>query len=58
MIEAVNFWNEPNNKSHRDFEVDPEWHLFAEMIKLTAQAAKAESPGITRNWMKIPTQHD
>jgi len=48
MIEAVNFWNEPNNKSHWDFEVDPEWHLYAKMVKLAAQAAKAENPGITR----------
>lgn len=48
MIEAVKFWNEPNNKSHWDFEVDPEWHMYAEMVKLAAQAAKAENPGILR----------
>src|SRR5215212_3135554 len=23
VIEAVMFWNEPNNKSHWDFEIDP-----------------------------------
>ena len=28
MIEAVMFWNEPNNKSHWDFEIDPEWNKF------------------------------
>jgi beta-xylosidase len=48
MIEAVNFWNEPNNKSHWDFEVDPGWKLFAEMVRLAARAAKDENPGITR----------
>lgn len=48
MIEAVNFWNEPNNKSHWDFEVDPEWKIYSEMVKLAAQAAKAENPGILR----------
>jgi beta-xylosidase len=48
MIEAVKFWNEPNNKSHWDFDVDPEWHIYSEMIKLAAQAVKAESPGIIR----------
>jgi beta-xylosidase len=48
MIEAVKFWNEPNNKSHWDFEVDPEWHIYAEMVKLAAQAVKAENPGILR----------
>lgn len=48
MIEAVKFWNEPNNKSHWDFEVDPEWHIYADMVKLAAQACKAENPGILR----------
>ena len=32
MIEAVMFWNEPNNKSHWDFEIDPEWKIFAEVV--------------------------
>ena len=36
MVEAVMFWNEPNNKSHWDFEIDPEWRHFAEMVKLAA----------------------
>lgn len=48
MIEAVNFWNEPNNKSHWDFEVDPEWRLYAQMVKLAAKSAKEENPGILR----------
>lgn len=48
MIEAVKFWNEPNNKSHWDFEVDPEWQMYAEMVKLAALACKAENPGILR----------
>ena len=48
MIEAVKFWNEPNNKSHWAFEIDPEWKAFAEMVKLAAQAVKAENPGILR----------
>lgn len=48
MIEAVKFWNEPNNKSHWDFEVDPEWHIYSDMVKLAAQAAKAENSGILR----------
>jgi len=34
MIEAVMIWNEPNNKSHWDFEIDPDWSKFAAMIKL------------------------
>jgi beta-xylosidase len=48
MIEAVNFWNEPNNKSHWDFEVDPEWNIYTEMVKLAANAARSVNPGILR----------
>ena len=44
MIEAVMFWNEPNNKSHWDFEVDPGWSKFAEMVKLASGAVRAENP--------------
>ena len=48
MIEAVKFWNEPNNKSHWDFEIDGDWKIFSEMVRLAAQAVKAENPGILR----------
>ena len=48
MIEAVKFWNEPNNKSHWDLELDPGWQQYAGMVRLAAQAVKAESPALTR----------
>jgi beta-xylosidase len=48
VIEAVMFWNEPNNKSHWDFEIDPDWTKFAGMIKLAADAVRAENPRLTR----------
>ena len=48
MIEAVMIWNEPNNKSHWDPEVDPEWAAFAEMARLAGQAVAAESPRLLR----------
>ena len=48
MIEAVMLWNEPNNLSHWDFEVDPGWELFARMTKLAGQAVAAEKPGLKR----------
>ena len=48
MIEAVMFWNEPNNKSHWDFEVDPGWTRFASMIKLAAEAVRSENPRLLR----------
>lgn len=48
MIEAVKFWNEPNNKSHWDFQIDTDWKIYSDLVKLAAQAVKAENPGITR----------
>jgi beta-xylosidase len=49
MIEAVMFWNEPNNKSHWDFEnLDPEWHIFSDMVRLAGQAVAAENPRLPR----------
>ena len=48
MIEAAKFWNEPNNKSHWDPEVDPGWTRYAQMVKLATAAVAAEAPGLTR----------
>ena len=48
MIEAVMFWNEPNNKSHWDFEVDPGWTKFSAMVKLAADAVRSENPRLQR----------
>jgi beta-xylosidase len=48
MIEAVMIWNEPNNKSHWDFEIDPDWALFAQMAKAAGQAIAAENPRLPR----------
>ncbi len=48
MIEAVMFWNEPNNKSHWDFEIDPDWSSYARMVRLAAAAVAAERPRLTR----------
>ncbi|HEY8213562.1 MAG TPA: beta-xylosidase [Methylocystis sp.] len=48
MIEAAMIWNEPNNKSHWDPELDPDWALFAEMATLAGQAIRAENAQLTR----------
>ena len=48
MIEAAMIWNEPNNKSHWDPEVDPGWNLFAETAICAAQAIRAENSRIPR----------
>ena len=41
-------WNEPNNKSHWDPALDPDWLLFADMACRAADAIAAENPRITR----------
>jgi beta-xylosidase len=48
MIEAVKFWNEANNKSHWNSEIDVDWRIYAEMVKMGAQAVKAERPQVLR----------
>jgi beta-xylosidase len=48
MIEAVMFWNEPNNKSHWDFELDPDWNIFASMVQLAAEAVRSENSRLLR----------
>jgi beta-xylosidase len=48
MIEAAMIWNEPNNKSHWDPEIDPGLKRFAEMAKLAGQAIRAENPRLPR----------
>lgn len=48
MIEAVKLWNEPNNKSHWDFAIDPEWKLFARMATLAGDAVRGENGTLTR----------
>lgn len=41
-------WNEPNNKSHWDFEIDPEWQRYGEMVRLAAAAVQAENPRLLK----------
>src|SRR5690606_12402011 len=43
MIEAVMIWNEPNNKSHWDPEIDPGWKRFSAMAIAAGQAIRAEN---------------
>jgi len=46
MVEAVMLWNEPNNLSHWDFKLDPDWKLFAAMARAGAEAARRVNPGL------------
>src|SRR5690606_8671286 len=34
--------------SHWDFEIDTDWQMYSEMIKIAALAVKAEKPSVTR----------
>jgi beta-xylosidase len=48
MIDSVMFWNEPNNLSHWDFELDKDWEIFARMVRLASEAVRSENPKLTR----------
>jgi beta-xylosidase len=48
MIEAAMIWNEPNNKSHWDPQIDPDWSKFAEMAVAAGRAIRSANPNIAR----------
>jgi beta-xylosidase len=48
VIEAAMIWNEPNNKSHWDPQIDPTWERFARLANLAGQAIRAERSDLPR----------
>ncbi len=46
MVEAVMLWNEPNNLSHWNFHLDPDWEKFAAMVRSSSRAIKAVNPDL------------
>jgi beta-xylosidase len=48
VVEAVMFWNEPNNLSHWDFQMDKGWTIFSSMVKATGAAVRAENGQVRR----------
>ena len=46
MVEAIMLWNEPNNLSHWDFNLDPEWKQFAALVHAGAKAIREANPEI------------
>ena len=46
MVEAVVIWNEPNNLSHWNFHLDPQWNVFADMVKQAATAIREVNPEV------------
>jgi beta-xylosidase len=47
MVEAVMLWNEPNNLSHWDFHIDPDWKIFARMLQAAAREIRKVNPQLT-----------
>ena len=47
-VEAVMIWNEPNNMSHWDFQIDSDWKIFSAMARLAGQAVRAEHRDVIR----------
>ena len=47
MVEAVMLWNEPNNLSHWNFEMDPGWSIFAAW-SIWQRTRSGGEPGLTR----------
>jgi beta-xylosidase len=48
MLEAAMIWNEPNNKSHWDVEIDPTWSIYADTVIAAAKAIEAANPAVKR----------
>jgi beta-xylosidase len=48
VIEAVMFWNEPNNLSHWNRDLDPDWDQFATMVRLAGERLAVEASGLPR----------
>jgi beta-xylosidase len=48
VIDSVMVWNEPNNMSHWDFELDRDWVIFADLVKASSAAIAAERPQLPK----------
>jgi beta-xylosidase len=48
MVDSVMLWNEPNNLSHWNFEIDPDWRIFANMVNLASDAVKRENSALKK----------
>ncbi|MGY3551601.1 beta-xylosidase [Bradyrhizobium sp. USDA 4469] len=46
MIEAAKIWNEPNNKSHWDLLIDPDWAMFANLAIAAGKAIRSTHPAL------------
>jgi beta-xylosidase len=44
MVEGIVLWNEPNNLSHWNFHLDPEWNRFADLVSQASVAIRRINP--------------
>jgi beta-xylosidase len=47
MVEAIVLWNEPNNLSHWNFQLDPGWSRFSDMVKLACGSIRSVNSDIS-----------
>ena len=45
-LKAVVLWNEPNNLSHWDFTLDPDWSIYAQMVRWGAYEFRSSTPHV------------
>ncbi len=45
-LKAIMLWNEPNNLSHWDFTLDPDWSIFAQLCRWSTEAIRATAPHV------------
>ncbi len=46
MVEGIVLWNEPNNLSHWNFHLDPDWTRFADMVAQGSAAIRRVNPDL------------
>ncbi len=46
MVEAFVLWNEPNNLSHWNFHLDPNWDRYSELVELASEAIRDANPSL------------
>jgi beta-xylosidase len=46
LVEAIVLWNEPNNLSHWNFQLDPNWGRFSAMVMLASRSIHAANPDL------------
>ena len=46
MVEAIVLWNEPNNLSHWNFHLDPDWARYSDLVKQASSAIRSVNPDL------------